>query len=518
MNILDLTADGDDLETAWGDRSSVEGAWATVTRKNGIVTLKRDPWGLQTLYYRVIGNQLRVSPFLELISKDVLREHDKTALAQALLFDSSDFERTFYPSISAVAPGQTVFFDGTSIRKSNRILPTADQEFEGEFSEAVDKWKRLLDESVVKKLLPFKKVGVFASGGLDSSGLMAVIASLIKSGRLNLEVKIYHLNFDVGPGHGQGVARHLADTLGFGFYEVSPEDHHAQINFNKSPDWKDLVFAPTFQFYELLLKKAKQDNCEAVIFGYGADEQLTPSYGYLSNFLRSGKWLKFLKNIFSLLKNQESPRILISAVVSSLLPQALQQWVVENKKVKLIEPLAAEPVYQKVKIQMTRNWREIPNQINEFFRKQMWIRNLSSGIAQSHKSFHEILCRKWGVECVCPYVDADLIRFSQSLPLEFLKVDNHEKLLLRTVLEGRLEDRIRLKEKFQDYTQFVDDWVRSQRAQFTEPTLLAEMGLVSLEKWKKQLAQPINQDNSDILLQIQFIENWLQFQYPKESL
>lgn len=517
MNMLELKADGDDLELTWGDKSSAEGAWATVTRRNGIVALKRDPWGLQTLYYRVSENQLSVSPFLELISKDVLREHDKTALAQALLFDYSDFERTFYPSISAVAPGQTIFFDGTSIRKSNRVLPTADEEFSGQFSDAVAKWKELLDESVVKKLSPFKKVGVFASGGLDSSGLVAAIASLIKSGRLNLEVEIYHLNFATGPGHGQGVARHIADTLGFGFYEASPEDHHAQIKFNNSPEFKDLVFAPTFQFYELLLKKAKQDNCEAVVFGYGADEQLTPSYGYLGSFLRSGQWFKLFKNICFLLKIKESPRILISAVVSSLLPERLERWIVERKKVKLVEPLTADPIYQKVKIQMTRSWRNIPRQVNQFFRKQMWIRNLSSGIAQSHKSAHELLCRKWGIKCICPYVHADLLRFSQSLPLEFLKVENQEKALLRRVLEGRLEDEIRSKEKFQDYSHFVDNWMRSQRAQFSEPTLLAKMGLVSIESWKKLLAQPINQDDSDILFQIQFIENWLQFQYPKES-
>ncbi len=513
MQYLELDATGPDFEEIFGDSDAEQGLQTSVIRKNGQIMLSRDPWGFQTLFYRVKAGRLLVSPQLSLLSKDVTRESDTKAIAQYLMNDFSDFERTFYPSIHSVAPGQVVTFDGRVIQKSERKLPTANAVFEGDFTAAVDIWRKQLECSIVKKLSGFKKIGIFASGGLDSSGLLALIASLGKRGELSCDVEVYHVDFPDGAGFGEGIAEKLAADFGFPFFSYRPEQHLGDIGFNRDPLWKDLSFSPTFQFYEPLLIQASRNGCEAIIFGYGADEQMTPPMGYLSTLLAQCEFRQFAKEFTFLAKTGEPLGRLFGYSLKPFIPvwarQKFRRW---RQSVDVPEPLRFQPLFRRIKIEMTENWERIPPKVKDFFRKEMWVRNLSWGGGQYHVFVHGLLCRKWAMASVCPYVDPKLFKIAMSLPLKHLLQKGQEKPLLRAALNGVLTDEVRLKGKFQDYAGFYSNWIEHEKHQLSFPHRMVQRGLVISSVWKKRMAEELNQDTIDTLAQIQFLENWLAFQ------
>jgi len=513
MQYLELDVTGPDFEETFGDADSEHGPRTSVIRKNGQVTLSRDPWGFQTLFYRVHGGRLLVSLQLSLLSKDVTGECDIKAIAQYLMNDFSDFERTFYPSIHAVAPGQVVTFDGSVLNRSARILPRANKVFEGSFTEAVELWRRHLESSIVKKLSRFKKIGIFASGGLDSSGLLALIASLKYRGELSCEVEVYHVDFSEGPGFGEGIAQKLASDFGFHFHSYRPERHLGDISFNRDPLWKDLSFSPTFQFYEPLLIRASRNGCEAMVFGYGADEQMTPPMGYLSTLLAHREFRRFASEFSTMAKSGEPLRRLFAYSLKSFIPmwarRKFRRW---RRSVHVPEPLRFQVLFQTIKIEMTENWERIPLRVKDFFRRELWVRNLSWGGGQYHVLVHELICRKWGMASVCPYVDPKLFELAMSLPLEHLQQIGQEKPLLRAALEGVLADEVRLKGKFQDYAEFYSRWIEQEKRQLSFPHRMVQRGFVNSDGWKKRMAGELNQDTINTLAQIQFLENWLAFQ------
>ncbi len=513
MQYLELDVIGPDFEETFGDADSEHGPRTSVIRKNGQVTLSRDPWGFQTLFYRVHGGRLLVSPQLSLLSRDVTREYDIKAIAQYLMNDFSDFERTFYPSIHSVAPGQVVTFDGSVIQKSERKLPIANAVFEGGFTAAAEIWRKQLESSVVRKLSGFKKIGIFVSGGLDSSGLLALISSLKVRNELSLEAEVYHVDFPSGPGFGEGVAEKLASSFGFRFFSYRPEQHLAEIGFNRDPLWKDLSFSPTFQFYEPLLIQASRNGCEAMVFGYGADEQMTPPMGYLSTLLAHCEFRQFAKEFTFLAKTGEPLRRLLGYSLKSFIPiwakHKFRRW---RRSADVPEPLRFQILFQTIKLEMTGNWERIPPKVRDFFRKELWVRNLSWGGGQYHVFVHGLLCRKWGMASVCPYVDPTLFRLAMSLPLEHLLQKGQAKPLLRAALKDVLADEVRLKGKFQDYSEFYSRWIEHEKQQFSFPHRMVQRGLVNSNVWKKRMAAKLNQDTIDTLTQIQFLENWLAFQ------
>lgn len=447
--------------------------------------LERDEFGFENLFYRFENSQLKFSDKIESLSSTATGEFDIFAIAQSLMFDLSDFTRTFYPSIRSLAPGEKVIFDRNNSIQSHRKIPTPAVPFVGTLAEAAVHWRAFLERSIETKLKGLKKIAVFVSGGLDSCSLLSIIAFLKDSGRLDCEVEVYHVKFDSEYGSDSGIVRDLSAQLKFEYFEFRPEQNLKLINFNSDPLWKDLPFAPNFQFYEPLLATAKKNNCEVAVFGYGADEQLTPP---------STSWKKS-----------------IVAAGRALAPSAVD-FILSKKPPKLSPPLANAEIFNDVKRKMLSNWNLIPEQVSGSFKRELWLRNLSSGISQFHLSVHKMLCRKHGLNCSFPYADESLITFSLSLPNSFLAA---EKWLLREAVGDVLQDKVRLKSKFQDYSNYVLEWFEAHRKDFDVPFRLAELGLISLEQWKMQLESSADRVNTDILFQIQSIENWIRFQEEK---
>jgi asparagine synthase (glutamine-hydrolysing) len=192
-----------------GALERLDGMFAFVYRdgKTGTVTLARDRFGEKPLCYGTAGGQIVFASEVK-----SLRCHpafadapfDHAAIGQYLSFDYIPGARTPFAGISRVRPGHVVSFkDGRIEERAYFRLAEAGAagraaaEAESEAA-CVDRFDALLDRSVRDRLIADVPVGVFLSGGIDSS-LIAALASRHAPGLTAFTIQMDEDSYDETP-------------------------------------------------------------------------------------------------------------------------------------------------------------------------------------------------------------------------------------------------------------------------------------------------------------------------------
>lgn len=170
--------------------SRFEGAWvaAVLDRESGALHLLRDPFGIRRLFFAQKGGWIafstQIRPLLQLpgVSRDLAREH----LAEYLSFRYVHAPRTLLRDVQALPAGHRLEVvpggAGGSLRVS--MSPWSSLRYSTPWSrlpddaDALAELERRLNRSVAARASGKERVGVFLSGGLDSSAISAVAARL----------------------------------------------------------------------------------------------------------------------------------------------------------------------------------------------------------------------------------------------------------------------------------------------------------------------------------------------------
>jgi len=143
------------------------------------VLLVRDRLGKKPVYYRVedaclvFASELRA--LLEIGA--VKREINCRAVADYLAFGSVQDPETIIAGVRALRPGHGLSFENGVARESCYWTLPAQQQ-EKPVDAATSRVSALLDEAVSLRLVSDVPIGVFLSGGIDSSAIVAVLARL----------------------------------------------------------------------------------------------------------------------------------------------------------------------------------------------------------------------------------------------------------------------------------------------------------------------------------------------------
>lgn len=139
--------------------------------------LIRDPVGARTLYYTTTGSTRWIAPNLRSLSPYRSAELDFVALRDYLCCAFVPGERTLWQQVRELRPGMILRLPGDTIEPYWQLqeqIVGAEQSLDWHS----DRLRTLL-EQVVQEALPAEQpVGVFLSGGLDSSSITALAAKL----------------------------------------------------------------------------------------------------------------------------------------------------------------------------------------------------------------------------------------------------------------------------------------------------------------------------------------------------
>jgi asparagine synthase (glutamine-hydrolysing) len=153
-------------------------AWDARERR---LVLARDPFGIKPLYYRVSGGTLSFASELKALVRQpgFSREVDLEALEAYLTFNSVPAPMSIYREARKLPAGHVLLAQDGEVRVQRYArpapVPAADVRREGAGALAAELRERLRD-SVRAHLEADVPVGVFLSGGIDSSLLVALAA------------------------------------------------------------------------------------------------------------------------------------------------------------------------------------------------------------------------------------------------------------------------------------------------------------------------------------------------------
>mgnify|MGYP002006849417 CR=1 FL=1 len=247
--------------------------------KKGRLILSRDPFGIKPLYYAETATAFAFASEAQALIRGgfVNAELDDSKACEMLQLQFTTGKTTPFKAIKRVLPGETLVVHSGRIieRQSISALPHYQLEY-NDTRKSVLALDEAFEESVRSHQLSDVPYGMFLSGGVDSSALIAMMR------RLNEKpVQAFTIGFD-GSGDMPDERLHAARVA------KSVGAIHTEVGFNKHDFWSllprvaaalddpvaDYAAVPTFK----LAHFANQAGLKVILSGEGGDEILA-GYG-----------------------------------------------------------------------------------------------------------------------------------------------------------------------------------------------------------------------------------------------
>jgi asparagine synthase (glutamine-hydrolysing) len=244
--------------------------------------LARDPLGIKPLYYcRYCRDEtyfLFASEVRTLLETNLVpRKLDSTGLLSYLAFGSVYEPWTIIDGVSAVPPGHVVTLENGKIesREYWNALQAANADAHSPDA-TIQSLPSLLREAVLSHLVSDVPVGVFLSGGIDSSALVAVMS------QAGVRPTTFSLVFREEEFNEAAHSRQVAERFKTDHHEIMVSQQDA---LNALPDALRAMDQPTIDGINtwLISAKTRAVGIKVALTGLGADEMFA---GY-SNFRRA---------------------------------------------------------------------------------------------------------------------------------------------------------------------------------------------------------------------------------------
>jgi asparagine synthase (glutamine-hydrolysing) len=231
--------------------------------------LARDRLGVKPLYYARIGQSLVFGSEIKCLlqAQGVSAEIDPRGLRRYLAYRHSYGEPTLFKGICQLPPGHILVANrsGIGIRRYWDVPTRPDGPERQDVEQA---FLSLLDESVRLRMISDVPLGVFLSGGIDSSAVTALMA------RHTSHVKTFSVGFVPGEENELSWARMVAGHCGAQHQEfvLGPGNFFSLLQKLVWHHDEPLMFPASIPLY--LLSRESKSAATVMLAGEGADEIL----------------------------------------------------------------------------------------------------------------------------------------------------------------------------------------------------------------------------------------------------
>ena len=236
--------------------------------------LGRDRFGKKPLYYWRQGGRLVFASEIKAILAHpfVSRDLAHDAIPAYLTFGYVPTPRTFFEGIESLPPGHVLVADSSGVRTTSYWepaipLPGQLASLDLSIEEAARAVRRKLSTAVDRRMMADVPVGAFLSGGIDSSAIVALMAS-----RTSTAVRTFTIGFEDDEGYDErDYARQVSQLFGTDHCEfvVKPKavDLVERLVWHYDQPFGDSSAVPTY-----LLSQLTRDHVSVALCGDGGDE------------------------------------------------------------------------------------------------------------------------------------------------------------------------------------------------------------------------------------------------------
>lgn len=437
-------------------------AFALWDGKNKKLFLVRDRLGIRPLHYAVNGRILIFASEVKAILKynNFNKELNYNAIDDFLTFRYIPGDVTFFQNIKVLEPAHILTYHNGKIDIKRYWDISMQEELGLRKSKYEEQFYSLLDDSVKRCLLSDVPLGVYLSGGLDSS----VIAAFVKK-NYDKDLVVFSHGFD-GQEDELIFARKVASYLGAKHCEVFIKEKHLDL----LPDiiyHMDMPIANSDIIGLYLLAELAHKHVKVILTGEGADElfgsyvhQEMLYYGYRLKkliprmLLRKIIPLLIMKSPLSLinkffrypgysLDNESRLKLLDYFHSEDLSSDYFSINSLFNQRQK--EDLYTSHFKSRIKSDSLarKNLKKIlfDDNINHIFNRLIYL-EFKYWLPTYHLMKEDKIGMSFCLESRYPYLDHTLVEFMGRLPLSLKRKGLKSKYLLRKIAKGLIPDEI----------------------------------------------------------------------------
>jgi asparagine synthase (glutamine-hydrolysing) len=325
----------------------------------------------------------------------------------------------------------------------------------GSYKDAKIELESILTNAVKIRLFADVPVGIFLSGGVDSS-LVAALAT--KS--TDEKVKTFSVKFNTKGFDESAYAKKVADHL--------QTDHHViECNYDEGIDlienlceYYDEPFADSSAIPSLLLAKHTKKHVTVALSGDGGDESFLGYHRY--------NWMRYIKNAYSI------PNFARNVLVNGL-------NIVPHYKSKVIAEVLNHKNHNDAYLGMMANtkktWvKNVPDL--DFLEERKYLYHSNKNIYERISDFDLKTYLNWDIntkvdrasmayslEARAPLLDYRVVEFSRSIPTDFKFSKNNQKRILKDILYNHVPKEFFDRPK-SGFTMPFKDWFRNELKEY----------------------------------------------------
>lgn len=323
--------------------------------------------------------------------------------------------------------------------------------FSGSYQEAKSTLKELIQDAVKIRLFADVPVGVFLSGGIDSSLIAALAQNTTDSQVKTFSVKFNEKGFDEST-YAQKVANHLKT------------DHHViSCNYNEGLDlidnfchFYDEPFADSSAIPSMLLSKYTRKQVTVALSGDGGDEMFIgyQRYHWMKQVSGLYKTPKQLRKLTALLLNA-IPHYKLKTIAKGLRFDDLNSLYLAS--VTGIDASWIQSDYDYLNVS-ERSYLEHSNKnlyerMSDFDIKAYLNWDINTKVDRATMAY--------SLEGRSPLMDFRVVEFAQSLPTHFKYKGNNQKIILKDILFDHVPKTYFNRPK-SGFTMPFSDWFRKE--------------------------------------------------------
>lgn len=503
-------------------------ALALYDKSEKILHVLRDPIGIKPLYYTEQGGSVFFCSEIKglLHFSHLARDIRKQSLADQLIFMYVPEPYTMYENYFKLQPGvYHAYQNGKNIHSEQLFNKLHDKISFSSEEDMISVFRETFADSVKRQLIADVPVSLFLSGGLDSS---AVAYEAVKAGG-NIKTA-YTISFSKEDNQYDGQSNDLfyadkiASKLGLDLQVIKAKSEFISLLPDLIPFLEDGISDPAAINTYLICESARKDGVKVMLSGQGADEYLC---GY-----RRYRAEQFINNMPGIAKKG-------LAIAETFLPSSIPGKF--NAPVRRIERLAKAARQNKNErlpgYFMWNDPAEISNYFTDssmispghdlvdFFNARMHMDTMETMLLADQQfdllslnlSYSDKMSMIVGVEARVPFLDFEMVRLMNSVPINMKLRNNMQKYILKKAMEPYLPHEVIYRPKA-GFALPIRSWFRQHNPMFHKyfgPKRIRKQGIfkshIFEDMYQQQLAG--EKDYSYTLFAVLCQQIWLEKEY-----
>ncbi|MHB1560549.1 MAG: asparagine synthase (glutamine-hydrolyzing) [Isosphaeraceae bacterium] len=410
------------------------------------LVLARDRMGQKPLYYGELpggGLVFGSEPKALLAHPDVPRELDRAGLARYLFYEYLPAPYTIWRGMKKLPSAHVLVWEAGASRTARYWEPPAANPSERDFEAASERFWDAFRASVARHRRSDVPLGVFLSGGVDSSSVAAALCEVEPPGR----VRTFSIGFEDPSFDESQHARAVAEHLGTDHRERTFSIATAYELLPEVAGWLDEPFGDASILPTHLLSRFAREEVTVVLGGDGADELLAGYPTFAAEraagvFRRLPRPARAMAGVAVGLLPVDHRNFSLDFKLKQFLrgageplPLAHQRWLGSFSGAE-IDALLAEGDPVGVEAEHLRRASAVAGPADDLTRSLLLYQD--TYLPEDILTKVDRASMACGLEVRAPFLDADLVDWIETLPPSFKLVGNRTKRLLKHAAARRL--------------------------------------------------------------------------------